>query len=283
VQQTDSRSSNSQALDWPSPGEIDSSEAYNRWAEFYDSVYGDLDNDARFYLAAAEELVSRDDRLLEIGVGTGRLTTHLLERGHRIVGLDTSAQMLSLAAERFALAERLELVLGDVRDFTRLGPAFALAIAPYGMTAHLLTDDDRLAAFRNVHAQLKPGGVFIFDDCPNWMQPANDGTTLTVSPLREDPQGTGQIRLMSNTVDAADAQVSLRYDFIDRLDETGRVLQRSIVRIAFRNIPLAAELRLLEQAGFCRVDVLGGFDGRPLDVANPAANSRLVLRAHRAA
>lgn len=279
--QTDIRSSAGAAIDWPSPGKIDSSETYDRWAEFYDTVYGDLDSDADFYLAAAEELVSSKDRLLEIGVGTGRLTAYLLERGHRVVGLDASAHMLSLAVERFASTDRLELVLGDMRDFRIDGPGFPLAIAPYGMTAHLLTDGDRLAAFRNVHQQLKPGGVFIFDDCPSWMLPANDGTTLTVSPLRDNPQGTGKIRLMSNTVDAAVGQVSLRYDFIDRLDGAGRVLQRSIVRIAFRNIPLAAELRLLEEAGFVHVDVLGGFEGRPLDVTNPAANSRLVLRAQR--
>jgi len=269
------------ALDWPSLNEIDASDAYDRWAEFYDSIYGDLDDDARFYLAAADALVSSNDRLLEIGIGTGRLTAHLIERGHRIVGIDTSAQMLALATERFAPTEHLELVLGDVRKFRREGAAFALAIAPYGMTAHLLTDADRLTAFKNIHAQLKPGGIFIFDDCPNWMQTSGDGTTLTISPLREDPHGTGRIRLMSNTVDTSGGQVSLRYDFIDRLDEIGRVLQRSIVRIVFRNIDLATELRLLGEAGFGRVDVLGGFDGRPLDTEKPAANSRLILRAHR--
>jgi SAM-dependent methyltransferase len=279
VLQTDERGLT--ALDWPSLSEIDASDAYDRWAEFYDSIYGDLDGDARFYLAAAEALVSSNDRLLEIGIGTGRLTAHLLERGHRIVGIDTSAQMLALATIRFARTERLELVLGDVREVTPGGPAFALAIAPYGMTAHLLTDADRLVAFRNVHAQLKPDGVFIFDDCPNWMHSSGDGTTLTISPLREDPQGTGRIRLMSNTVDTSGGEVSLRYDFIDRLDEAGRVLQRSMVRIVFRNIDLATELRLLGEAGFGRVDVLGGFDGRPLDAENPAANSRLILRAHR--
>lgn len=269
------------ALDWPSPTEIDASDVYDRWAEFYDSIYGDLVDDAQFYLAAAEAFVSREERLLEIGIGTGRLTAHLLERGHRIVGLDTSAQMLALAAERFVATERLELVLGDVREFTAEGPAFALAIAPYGMTAHLLTDTDRVIAFRNVHSQLKPGGIFIFDDCPSWMHPSGDGTTLTLSPLGEDPKGPGRIRLMSNTVDTSGGGVSLRYDFIDRLDEGGRVLQRAVVRIVFRNIDMATELRLLREAGFGRVDVLGGFDGRPLDAENPAANSRLILRAHR--
>jgi SAM-dependent methyltransferase len=269
------------ALDWPSPGEIDASDAYDRWAEFYDSIYGDLVDDARFYLAAAEALVSSNDRLLEIGVGTGRLTAHLLERGHRIVGVDTSAQMLALALERFGATERLELMHGDVREFTAGGAAFALAIAPYGMTAHLLSDADRLVAFRNVYTQLKPGGTFIFDDCPSWMHSSGDGTALVLSPLRADPHGNGRIRLMSNTIDASGGQVSLRYDFIDRLDDRGRVLQRSMVRIVFRNIDLATELRLLGEAGFERVDVLGGFDGRPLDAENPAANSRLILRAHR--
>ena len=279
VQQTDERGL--RALDWPSSSEIDASDAYDRWAEFYDSIYGDLDDDAQFYVAAAEAFVSRSDRLLEIGVGTGRLTAHLLERGHRIVGIDTSTQMLALAAARFGAAARLELIHGDVREFAIGGSAFSLAIAPYGVTAHLLTDADRLAAFRSVYAQLKPGGVFIYDDCPSWMHSSGDGTGLTISPLREGPKGIGRIRLMSNTVDTSDGQVSLRYDFIDRLDGIGRVIQRSIARIVFRNIDLATELRFLDQAGFGHVDVLGGFDGRPLDDEHPAANTRLILRAHR--
>lgn len=273
----------SAALDWPSPGEIDSCDVYSRYAESYDALFGNLDVDARFYLAAAKVHVSAKDKLLELGAGSGRLTAHLLESGHRIVGLDTSREMLALASARFDGHDRLELVCADVRDFDLHGTSFPLAIAPYGMVAHLLTDEDRLATFRTVHAHLKPGGVFIFDDCPSWLKDPDDGTALHVSLLRDDPSGDGTIRLMTNTIEAADVPVSIRYDFIDRIDRVGRVTKRTVVRIVFRNIGLAAELQLLDQAGFHRVDVLGGFDGRPLDVANPGANARLVLRCHREA
>jgi SAM-dependent methyltransferase len=270
------------ALDWPSLTAVDACETYDRWADTYDALYGDLDVDAQFYLASAKTYLPAAEKLLEIGVGTGRLTAHLLLGGHRVVGLDTSGRMLQLAAERFRGNDRLELVCGDVRTFHVEGASFPLVIAPYGMVAHLLTDADRLAAFRAIYAHLKPGGVFIFDDCPSWMQPSV-ATELRVSVGQGDPDGEGSVRLMTNTVEAAAGSLSIRYDFIDRLDRSGRVLKRTVVRIVFRNIALADELELLVRAGFDRVDILGGFDGLPLDMANPAAQTRLVLRCHRAA
>lgn len=268
-------------LDWPPTGAIDSGDTYGRYAETYDVFFGDVDEDVEFYLAAAKSHVPAHRKLLEIGVGSGRLTERLLDNGHRVVGIDASPEMLSLAAERFGRNERVELRSGDIRDLTIDGAAFPLAIAPYGMVAHLLTDDDRLAAFRNVFALLDPGGVFIFDDCPVWLGKPDDGTTLNVAPIRDDRDGPGTLRLMTNTIEAAEGELSARYDFIDRLDQNGRVLKRTIVRIVFRNIMLPAELQLLKQAGFGRVDVLGGFDGRPFDATQPGTQTRLVLRCHR--
>jgi SAM-dependent methyltransferase len=204
----------------------------------------------------------------------------LLQDGHYIVGIDSSEEMLARAAEKLGSNSRLELQCGDVRAFTLDHRTFPLAIAPYGMTAHLLTDADRLAAFRCVYAHLKPGGAFIFDDCPSWMADAEEDTALRVSVVRDDPSG-GTLRLMTNTIQAADEPLSVRYDIIDRLNTAGHVRTRTIVRVVFRNIALKNELSLLAQAGFTRVDVLGSFDGRMLDEAHPTANSRLILRCYR--
>lgn len=269
------------SLDWPPVQQVDSNQAYARYARLYDALFDGLNADAAFYLAAAQTYVPAHDQLLELGIGTGRLTAHLLRDGRRVVGLDASPQMLALAAQKFGECADLELICDDVRRFELGGRSFPLVVAPYGMVAHLLTDDDRLAAFRSVYAHLKPGGVFIFDDCPSWMKESDDSAAMHVSLVRADPHGGGMVRLMTNTIDAADAPVSVRYDFIDRLDADGRVRQRTVVRIVFRNIALADELQLLERSGFGRVDILGGFDGRTLDVEKPVDGVRLILRCHR--
>jgi SAM-dependent methyltransferase len=281
VFQRTSESNAGSVLDWPPAGVIDSAESYARYADVYDALFDDLDADAQFYVAEANARVGARQQLLEIGVGTGRLTARLLRNAHRVVGLDASTEMLSRALSKFGSDDRVELIAGDIRTLALGGTTFPLVIAPYGMVAHLLTDDDRLAAFRSIYAHLAPGGAFVFDDCPSWLAAADDGTALHVVRIRADPSGTGTVRLMTNTVDAAGAPVSVRYDFIDRLDADGRVVKRTIVRIVFRNISLDAELRLLARAGFARIDVLGGFDGRPLDVARPGADARLILRCHR--
>jgi hypothetical protein len=38
---------------------------------------------------------------------------------------------------------------------------------------------------------------------------------------------------------------------------------------------------LLAAAGFEQIEVLGGFDGRPFDPSNLAANERLIIRCRR--
>jgi SAM-dependent methyltransferase len=268
------------ALDWPATGDIDSGDAYARYAELYDALHGDLVADAQFYLTAARAHVAKTEKILELGVGTGRLTAHLLNDGHHVVGVDSSEEMIARAAEKFGDNVGLELQCADVRGFALDYRTFPLAIAPYGMTAHLLTDADRVAAFRCVYAHLRPGGAFIFDDCPSWMGGAEEDTALHVSVVHDDPSG-GKLRLMTNTIEAADEPLSVRYDIIDRLNTAGHVRTRTIVRVVFRNIALKNELSLLAQAGFTRVDALGGFDGRTLDEAQPTLNSRLILRCYR--
>lgn len=268
-------------LDWPPSANIDAAESYEKYAEVYDALFDDLDADAAFYIAQAGTHVTASQRLLELGIGTGRLTARLLAAGHRVAGLDSSAPMLERAVLRFGASANLNLVQGDVRAIDLAGEAFPLVIAPYGMVAHLLTNDDRLAAFRSIYEHVAPGGVFVFDDHPAWLDEAEDDTALHVARVRPDGSNGDRIRLMTNTIDAAGAPVSVRYDIIDRIDAAGRIKARTIVRIVFRNIALADELALLAQAGFARIDVMGGFDGRPLDRERPTANERLVLRCHR--
>lgn len=88
---------------------------------------------------------------------------------------------------------------------------------------------------------------------------------------------------MSNAIRASDVRYSVRYDIIDWREADGRIARRRVVRVVFRNIDLADELSLLHQAGFERVDLLGGFDGRAFDRDQLTTNQRLVARCQRAA
>jgi trans-aconitate 2-methyltransferase len=97
-----------------------------------------------------------DERVLDAGCGTGRLTADLLEalpRGY-VVGVDLSQNMLSQAhAHLIRFGGRVDLVACDL-----LHLPFRQAFDGIVSTAafHWVLDHDRL--FRNLRQSLKPGG-----------------------------------------------------------------------------------------------------------------------------
>ncbi len=256
-----------------------SADAYVRYAAVYDALFGELADDVAFYLGMAAKLSGPGGDVLELGTGTGRVAARFLQAGHGVVGLDASPEMLALARRKLGDHPRFEGVHADVRS-VRLDRTFGLAIAPYGMVAHLLTDEDRLAAFRTTREHLAPGGAFVFDDMPGWLAGPSDGTKLELRRTGRDPETGLTLRLLANCIDVAGQPLSVRYDLIDWLDGE-QVARRRIIRVVFRNIALVEELRLLREAGFSRVDLLGDFDGRPFDHQRLADNRRLVVVAHR--
>ena len=267
-------------LDWPSPDD-QLGAVYASYAPVYDTLFEDSLADAAFYLRAAVDRLSPGDTILELGVGTGRLTEQFLAAGYRVVGVDASADMLERARIRLAPhGDRCHLVHGDMRTM-QLADRHRMIVAPFGTVAHLLTDADRSRTFRAVHEHLAPGGVFIFDDLPGWLAGPAAGTTLDVRTVSRDPSTGQRVRLQTNLFDASDAPVSVRYDFIDWLEPDDRVARRVVVRVVFRNIPLDDELALLAGAGFTRIDVHGDFAGTPLDRLRPTANARLVVHCFR--
>ncbi len=274
------------ALDWPAPEAGDSAEVYARYAEIYDELFEDTAPDATFYLARARELLKPADFVLELGSGTGRVTSRLIESGFSVTGVDASGPMLSRAARRLAsFGSRYEPVCADVRTMT-LPRRYKLAIAPFGMVAHLLTDEDRVAAFRRVFEHLEPGGLFVFDDMPSWLaiargEPISDGTALEAIKNGVDPRTKERVRLMINAFDAADVPCTVRYDIIDWLDGV-RVSRRKIVRVVFRNTEVKDELAFLEKAGFTETTLLGGFDARPFEPTELSKNQRFVVTARKA-
>jgi SAM-dependent methyltransferase len=209
------------------------------------------------------------------------LTQRLLAAGYRVVGIEPCNEMLDRAQHRLGRFNgALRLIHSDAQSM-QAGGRFHLAVATYGMVAHLLTDEERLAVFRNVYRHLEPGGVFIFDDMPGWLAGASDGSRLDIERTVTDPETGMRVRLMTNMIDVADQPLSIRYDFIDWLDSTGKIAKRVVVRVLFRNIGLEEELRLLRAAGFGDVELVGGFDGRQFSREDTAANTRLILRCRR--
>ena len=103
------------------------------------------------------------DRIIEIGCGPGLALEACLARvdgaaGTQVVGLDHSRTMLDQARARNARANRegrLELRLESLDE---VAPALGLFDKLYSANVVQFLPD-RAAAFRKIHALLKPGGI----------------------------------------------------------------------------------------------------------------------------
>ena len=107
-----------------------------------------------------EALPERVERFLDLGTGDGRLLAAVRAHhpGARAVGIDASEPMLGRAAERFGDDSLVELRRHDMSlSLGDAGPADAVVS---GLAIHHLTDGRKRELFGEIHATLKPGGVF---------------------------------------------------------------------------------------------------------------------------
>ncbi len=101
-----------------------------------------------------------DERVLDAGCGSGRVTERLLERlpRGRVVALDGSSSMLAEAERRLArFGVRVELVQADLTKPLPLAEPVDAVLST--ATFHWLPDHDAL--FRHLHGVLRPGGQLV--------------------------------------------------------------------------------------------------------------------------
>jgi SAM-dependent methyltransferase len=112
-------------------------------------------------LRLLEGVRARDGLVVELGCGSGLLTRHLLDAGHRVIATDASPAMLDLAREVAGDVEEIrELVLPDDPI-----PA-ADAIISVGHALSYLPDAPAVErALIAIAGALRPGGVLAIDLC----------------------------------------------------------------------------------------------------------------------
>jgi SAM-dependent methyltransferase len=98
---------------------------------------------------------------LELGVGTGRLAIPLSRRGVRVHGIDLSPDMVAELRAKPG-GDAIAVTVGDFAT-TRVGGPFRLAYLVRNTIANLTTQDEQVACFQHVAAQLEPGGRFVIE------------------------------------------------------------------------------------------------------------------------
>lgn len=117
--------------------------------------------------------------VLDLTCGTGSQVFWLKKSGYEVVGSDINANMLKVARAR-AKKEKLALkfLKGDMCT-TKVGN-FDAVITIFNAVGHL-TKRDFEKAMRNIHANLKVGGIYVFDiNNLSYLLKDNNITTLTI-------------------------------------------------------------------------------------------------------
>jgi trans-aconitate 2-methyltransferase len=129
-------------------------------ARAYDAV---ANPQARWGMAVVDRLVERlggDQRILDAGCGSGRVTELLLDRvpRGRVVALDGSLAMLEQARERLArFGDRVEFVQADLREPLPVDEPFDAILS----TATFHWIHDHAALYRHLGAVTRPGGQLV--------------------------------------------------------------------------------------------------------------------------
>ena len=107
-----------------------------------------------------EALPPHVDRVLDLGTGDGRMLGLVLSAAPdaNAVGIDASEEMLARARQRFASQRAVRVRPHDFNDpLDEPGP-FDVVVS--GLALHHLEHERKRALFGEIHAVLRPGGLF---------------------------------------------------------------------------------------------------------------------------
>ncbi len=144
---------------------------FDLWADGYDKSVGLSDENGVYPFAGYKDVLNRiynsilsgsGKTILDIGFGTGTLTTKLYEQGCTIFGQDFSQRMIELAQTKMPEAK---LYQGDfsvgLADALKLHRYDAI-VATYSL--HHLSDTQKVAFLKDLLPLLNNGGVIYIGD-----------------------------------------------------------------------------------------------------------------------
>lgn len=101
--------------------------------------------------------------ICELGCGTGTMTELFAGAGYRMIGIDNSADMLSLAQQKKEETGSDILYLQQTMEEMALAEPVDAFISVCDSVNYLLQEESMIEAFSKVREYLKPGGYFVFD------------------------------------------------------------------------------------------------------------------------
>jgi SAM-dependent methyltransferase len=224
-------------------------------ADIYDQWYGDLSetDDAVEALAALAQRAGTT-RVLELGIGSGRLALPLAARGFDVAGIDTSQAMIDRLRTKEGGAD-IPVTVGDMAALDLSGvaaqtdQAFGLVFIAVNTFFLLTTADAQQRCLRRVRAELAPGGLFVLEAfVPTVDQPTNLVEARTVA--------VDHVVLTATRHDPVEQTVTSQYI---ELSESGIRMRPLVIRYA----PVAELDAMAATAGLELVERWADWKGTP--------------------
>lgn len=240
---------------------------YDPWAEIYDAVYSYVRADIPFY---TQEAVESGGPVLELGIGTGRIAIPIAQLGIDVVGIDTSAAMLSKARHKLgSLREEsgdVELIAADMRDFDLRDESgaqriFPLITIPFRGFLALMTVEEQIRTLERIRSHLSPGGRLVFNvfvPDPNLAFEQSD-VPRHLNDVTDPATGASYVLYQQSWYDTHDQIVSIRM-MIEELDEDNVVSRKMYRDYSLRYCHRWEIHHLLVMCGFEIEAMYGDFD-----------------------
>ena len=144
---------------------------FDLWADGYDKAVGISDEENTYPFAGYKEILGRIYQIimekpgatvLDVGFGTGTLTTKLYEKGYTIYGQDFSSRMIELASKKMPNAQLFQGDMVNGLVVPLLLQKYDFIVATYSL--HHLTDEQKDVFIRIMLEQLNEDGCILIGD-----------------------------------------------------------------------------------------------------------------------
>ncbi len=195
--------------------------------------------------------LNSNDKILDLGCGSGRHANLLGKFGYHILGIDTSEFLIREAIKNSKDVPTVKFICRDMRNITDLGP-FDLILSMFTSFGYFEADEQNQDILNIISQSLKPGSRFFMD-------------------YLYAPHVIENLIPFENIVVKDEEVLITRKVVRDRVVKTiefpGRSYQESVKLYDPETLS-----KMLQRAGFTIVNQWGGYDSEPLT----SSSSRLL-------
>lgn len=191
----------------------------SNYSRYYDLLYRDKNYKAEAdYVAQLITTYKPTAKtILELGCGTGNHAQFLSQHNYSITGVDRSVEMVKLAQAK--QIPNFEAKVSSIEN-VELSNKADVAISLFHVISYLNSNEQLLHCFRNLHKQLNPDGIFIFDI---WFTPAVYFQKPETRIKRLDDDKLKVTRIAESTMNHNAQVVTVNFEIIIQDKQNGQV------------------------------------------------------------